>query len=648
MPDALDPRLYQLWADQVEDYAIFFLDTDGYVRSWNAGAARIKKYSASEIIGQHFSVFYTPADIARNWPAYELRQTTIDGRFEDEGWRVRKDGATFWANVVITAIRDEKGTLLAFSKITRDLTAKKKYEETLQRSEERFRLLVDGVQDYAIYMLNPEGAVTSWNEGAHRIKGYEATEIIGKHYSQFYTAEDVEKGRPWTELAMAREHGRSHDEGWRLRKDGSRFWARTTITALHDSHKTLYGFAKVTQDLTQRRHAEALETSTHQVNDFIAILAHELRNPLAAIRNAVHLQRIAQLGEPASESARKIIDRQSGQLAHIVDDLLDISRVTRGTLSIDKRPFDVATIIERAIETARPAIDAGQHLLEVDLPSEHAEINGDELRLTQALTNIINNAARYTDPGGRIFIKVTLSEPERSSKVCISVQDTGRGIEPHLLHSVFGMFVQGKDPLNRPSAGLGVGLALAQSIIELHNGTVQAKSAGAGKGAEFIICLPRLTCATPTNSVECQEQTADDTFSIENLSTCRILVVDDNVDAAIVLASLLTKRGHEVLAVHGGAEAIRAFDGFRPEVVLLDLGMPEVNGLEVVRCLRERNRSPRPLIIAVTGWGKPEDARRSMEAGFDFHLVKPVEEPQLFHVLGTHFRLRHSENYDQI
>lgn len=647
MSGKLDPRLYQLWADQVRDYAIFFLDADGYIKSWNAGAAHIKQYSASEIIGQHFSVFYTAADIARNWPAYELKRTLLEGRFEDEGWRVRKDGTTFWANVIITAIRDEHGILLAYSKITRDLTARKRYEETLRQSEERFRLLVNGVQDYAIYMLSPEGAVTSWNEGAHRIKGYDATEIIGKHYSQFYVAEDVEKGKPLAALAIAKEQGRCEDEGWRLRKDGSKFWARTTITPLYNSNNVLYGFAKVTQDLTQRRHAEALESSTHQVNDFIAVLAHELRNPLAAIRNAVHLQRIADLGESMSESARKIIDRQSGQLAHIVDDLLDISRVTRGTLSMDKKPSDVATIIERAIETARPAIDAGRHLLEIDLPSERADVNGDELRLTQALTNIINNAARYTDPGGRIVIKVALSDSEEPGNVCISVQDTGRGIEPHLLNSVFGMFVQGKDPLHRPAAGLGVGLALARSIVELHNGTVQAKSSGMGKGAEFIICLPRLRCATPPDSVEQRKEAEDMAFPIGNLSKCRILVVDDNVDAAIVLASLLTKHGHEALAVHDGVEAIRAFDGFHPEIVLLDLGMPEVNGLEVVRRLRERNRSPRPLIVALTGWGSPEDALRSRDAGFDFHLVKPVEEPQLFRILETHFRLAHTENYDQ-
>ena len=636
-----DPSLFQLMAESVEDYAIFLLDPQGRIMSWNAGARAIKQYSESEILGQHFSIFYTPADIARSWPKHELKRAMIQGRFEDEGWRVRKDGSRFWANVVITALRDTRGTLVAYSKITRDLTERKEQEESLRLSEERFRLLVDGVQDYAIYMLTPNGIVTSWNLGARRIKGYEASEIIGKHFSHFYSADDIEAGKPWAELAIARETGRAEDEGWRIRKDGSRFWARVVVTALYDSTGALHGFAKVTQDLTQRRHAEALEISASNVNDFIAVLAHELRNPLAPIRNAVQLQGLAKPGDPAYETARQIIERQSTQLSRIVEDLLDISRITRGTLSLEAERWNVASVVERAIETARPSIDAGKHSLTVELPSQRLIIRGDALRLTQALTNLLNNAARYTDPGGSIFVKVTHAERDEHRSVRISVRDTGRGIDPSLIKSIFAMFVQGKDPLNRPSMGLGVGLALARAIVELHHGTLEVNSGGLGKGSEFTITLPLLAIesvgdAVPKTAVVTARPPAPDEGQ-----TCRILVVDDNVDAAAMLTALLKKHGHEVLAVHEGAEAIQAFEDFRPEIVLLDIGMPGMNGLEVARRLREHKSSPRPFIVAVTGWGAADDELRSREAGFDLHLVKPVEEPDLLKMVGNHSRQLH-------
>ncbi len=455
MPTPIDPNLFQLMADQVTDYAIFLLDPQGNILSWNAGAAAIKQYHASEVIGRHFSIFYTPPDIERKWPEFELKRAMMEGRFEDEGWRVRKDGSRFWANVIITALRDDQGTLLAFSKITRDLSERKKQEESLREGEERFRLLVDGVQDYAIYMLSPEGLVTSWNSGARRIKGYEAAEIIGKHFSQFYASEDIERGKPWAELAIARETGRAEDEGWRVRKDGSRFWARVVVTALYDPTGLLRGFAKVTQDLTQRRQSEQLERSASNLNDFVAILAHELRNPLAPIRNAVELQKLLPLGDPRQQTWRDVIERQSGQLTRIVDDLLDISRVTRGTLSIDKKPVAVLAVLERAVEAARPAIDAANHTLHVEVPAEPLEIQVDEVRIIQALTNLLNNAARYTDPGGAIFVTVSAIERDGKGEVAFSVCDTGRGIAPDLLPSIFGMFVQGKDVLNRPVGRTG-------------------------------------------------------------------------------------------------------------------------------------------------------------------------------------------------
>jgi len=621
-----DSKLFQLMAESVRDYAIFLLDPQGDIQSWNPGAELIKQYKADEIIGKHFSVFYTPEDIARDWPATELKRATSEGRFEDEGWRVRKDGSRFWAYVVITALRDPGGKLLAFSKITRDLSDRREQEEALRRSEERFRLLIEGVQDYAIYMLNPEGVITSWNEGARRIKGYEASEIIGKHFSRFYGADDIAAGKPWAELAMAREHGRAEDEGWRVRKDGTRFWARVVVTALKDPEGRPRGFAKVTQDLTQRQHSQAIEIAARQVHDFIAVLAHELRNPLAPIRNAAQLLKDTSAGPEVFEVARRAIDRQSAQLARIVDDLLDVARITRGTFSVHPERTDLRDIVQRAVETARPVIEAGQHHLLVELPPGAVFARADELRLTQALTNVLNNAARYTDPHGQITLALRREPHGERVMAALSIRDTGRGIEKEFLGSIFGMFVQGRHAASRSQTGLGVGLALTRTIVELHHGSIEARSEGAGKGSEFVIRLPLEEGAQIRAP---GDQPGASRHELANGVAHRVLVVDDNVDAASMMAALVRQLGHDVVVVHDGPSALQAAEAYRPEIILLDLGMPGMNGFEVARALRERGINPTPRIVAVTGWGKPEDERRTREAGFDMHLIKPVEESQI-------------------
>jgi len=307
----IDPLLYQRMIEQARDYALFIIDPSGRIMSWNLGAERLKGYAPEEIIGRHFSIFYTREALEGGWPAHELQVATVEGRFEDEGWRVRKDGSRFWANVVISALRDDDGKLLGFSKIVRDLTDRRLYEDALRQSEQRFRLMVDAVQDYAIFMLDPEGMVASWNPGAERIKGYRRDEMVGRHFSHFFTEEDIARGKPWEELATARRTGRAEDEGWRVKKNGERFWARVVLTAVHDDEGHLRGFAKVTQDLTERRHAQDLEKAANNVNEFIAMLAHELRNPLAPIKMAVEVMAKAPNDAQTCEAMRQTIDRRS-------------------------------------------------------------------------------------------------------------------------------------------------------------------------------------------------------------------------------------------------------------------------------------------------------------------------------------------------
>lgn len=602
--------------EDVRDYAIFTLDPRGYVTSWNAGARSIKGYEDYEIIGSHFSRFYPPEAIERNWPDHELRVASMDGRFEDEGWRLRKDGTRFWANVVITAIRDAEGTLQGFSKITRDLSERREQEEIQRRSEERFRLLVEAVRDYALFVLDPRGFVSSWNAGAERTQGWAAEDILGKHFSHFYTSEDIASDRPWHELKQAHDCGRFVIEGWRIRKDGSKFLASVSLTRLQDAHGELYGYAHLTQDLTKERHAEALENVAERINEFIGILAHELRNPLAPIRNAVNLMERKGLGDPVLESMRKTIERQSAQLERIINELLDVSRVARGELRIERRMIDLSETIQHAIEASRPGIEAREHRLHVAFPDGPVHASGDQVRLCQVVVNLLNNAAKYTPASGEIWLQLTTDE----KNAILRVRDTGVGIRPEMQYRIFDLFAQDKDTLSLANGGLGVGLALVRRVVEMHGGRVDMHSEGRNRGTEFVVRLPLYAkeqehSPTPT--------AADSSLEVP-LPRRKILVADDNVDAAWALDALLQAMGQETYVVHDGLTAFEAIQQNQFDLALLDIGMPRLNGYELATRLRATPQGKSLLLVAVSGWGLEADKRRAREVGFDHHFVKPA------------------------
>jgi PAS domain S-box-containing protein len=481
----VDDSVFRLLVDAVSDYAIILLDPDGRIRSWNAGAERIEGYLAEEIIGRNFSIFYPGDLVAEGRPAHELGIAAEAGRFEHEGWRLRKDGSRFWADVVITALRDAGGRLLGFSKITRDLSERREQDELLRRSEQRFRLLVEGVRDYAIFMLDPDGHVASWNEGARQTKGYEAEEIIGRHFSAFYPQEQIDHDWPGQELQFALARGSFEDEGWRLRKDGSRFWASVVITALHDDHGKHIGFAKITRDLSERRRISALEDEGRRITTFIAMLGHELRNPLAPIMNAVSIMQLEHLESARLRMCRDIIARQLQQMVRLIDDLLDVGRITSGKITLDFQPVPLAEVVTDAVEMVQPLIDQHQHQLEVRLDEAAAWVMGDRARLLQIISNLLNNAARYTPPRGRISVSLQ----RNGANAEISVKDNGPGINPRHLKDIFNLFVQLE---HRPeTGGLGLGLCLVQLLVTLHSGEVSVVSTGeAGKGSEFTVRLP--------------------------------------------------------------------------------------------------------------------------------------------------------------
>ncbi len=726
----------------VRDHSIFLTDPDGVVTSWNVAAERIIGYPEAEAVGQHFSLIFTPEDIQAGLPEQELRQAREWGRAEDERWHRHKSGERFWALGIVTPLRDANGKLTGYSKILRDMTERKRAEEALRLTEERFRLMVQAVQDYAVILMDPAGNVASWNEGAQRILGYAADEVVGKPAALFFTEEDRRSGLPERELRTAAEAGKATDENWLVSKRCVRFWASGATTALRDESGALLGFVKILRDLTERRQAEqalrdseerlrvalaagrmgtwrwripqdeqilddslrrlmglppgrdvlslegflqavhpgdrdrvraefercreeraaldvefrvtwpdgsvhwlqdqgqtlrgpdgpfmtgaavditerkhmeeALREADRRKDEFLAMLGHELRNPLAPLRGVMETLRRQRLDGPALERAYAMMDRQVAHLSRLVDDLLDVSRITRGLVELLKEPVNLAEVADQAVEMAMPAIEGRGHELNLSLPRKPLRVEGDATRLTQVLFNLLNNAAKYTGPGGTIWLTV-----ERDAgQAVVRVRDNGTGMTPDLVPRVFDLFTQGERTLDRSQGGLGLGLTLVRRLVEMHGGTVAAKSDGPGRGSEFIVRLPALP-ADPEPPLSARPSAPPP----DAVQVGRALVVDDVPDIAESFSWLLAGLAREVRTAHSGQTAVEQARDFRPDLVLCDLGMPGMDGYETCRRLRELPGLEKAVIAAVSGYGGAEFERKSQEAGFDRHLVKPI------------------------
>lgn len=621
---------YRQLIDCVRDYAIFMLDIDGNICSWNRGAEEIHGYREPEVMGRNYAMLYLPEDVAEDLPHKELLVAQLNGRAESEGWRLHRDGSRHWARMTLTALHDEAGELNGFSVISLDLTERRRKDDALRHSEERLRLLVESVQDSALFMLDPLGFVDSWNAGAERIKGYRAEEIIGQHFSRFYPPEALAQNWPQELLAMARTLGRAEDSGWRLRRDGSRFWASVVLSALYDRDGRLRGYAKITRDLTDRRRMQTLEEEGRQTTEFLAMLAHELRNPLAPIRNAVQWMQRSPLRDPTLDGARDIIDRQVAHLSHLVDDLLDVGRIATGTIALRSTALDLSMVAARAIETSLPLMQARRQSFHAEMPDQQVLVQGDQTRLMQIVMNLLNNAAKYTPENGAVFLKLEAGDREAT----LTVSDTGIGIAPELLPRIFDLFMQGRRTLARSEGGLGIGLTLVKRLVALHGGEVAAFSEGPDRGSRFVVRLPLLHPrrlsgpASPLSS-------ATESPAAGVSASRRVLVIDDNQDSTTSMAMLLKLVGHEVCVAADGNTGLREAERFLPQVVLLDIGLPDINGYEVARRLRQHPSLQSATLIAMTGYGQPEDRQRSSEAGFHHHLVKPVDWETLERLLAT-------------
>ena len=503
-PDGPPDKLYRLLVERVVDYAIFALDPDGRIMSWNLGAQRLKQYTAAEAIGRHFSMFYPRTDIAARKPEWELEVATRDGRVEDEGWRLRKDGSRFWANVLITALRDDSGKLVGFAKVTRDLTAQRQASEEIRLSEERFRLLMNSVTDYAIYMLDPDGRITTWNIGAERIKGYSEQEVIGQDFSIFYTPDDLVAGKPRRELEIASTTGVYQEEGWRVRKDGTRFWASVVLTPVYGAGGKLAGYAKVTRDLTERRAAAELERRNEQTelanrakSQFLAAMSHELRTPLNAIGGYAQLMQLGVSGPVTEAQLANLsrIQRSQQHLLGIINDILNFSRIEAGMIDYDIGDVDVGRVIDDVLPMVTVQAEAKSIVLETSECDPALVLRADRSKTEQILVNLLSNAVKFTPDGGRIGISC---HGDRDI-VRLTVRDNGIGIPRDQLESVFSPFVQVGRNLANPMEGAGLGLAISRDLARAMRGDLTVESVE-GEGAAFTVTLPRAKGAAPATT----------------------------------------------------------------------------------------------------------------------------------------------------
>jgi PAS domain S-box-containing protein len=532
----------------------------------------------------------------------------------------RPDGSRVSVLVNIDPIHDESGRIVgainAFHDTSACITANAAERTHEEGERNRLAAIVESSDD-AIISIDMEGIITSWNRGAERLYGYGAAEVVGRPVAVLIPEDHIDDS-PAIMQRLRRGERVEHYETVRLARDGRRIDVSLTVSPVRNAEGRIVGASKIARDISERKRLiEQLRDQDRLKDEFLATLAHELRNPLAPIRTGVQLIRRAGHNPALLDKACPMMERQLQQMVRLIDDLLDVSRISRDKLELRKGWVELAAVVQSAVETSRPLIEAASHTLTVSLPQEPIVLDADAIRLAQAFSNLLNNAAKYTERGGRIWLT---AESSGSGEAVVRVRDTGIGIPADKLPHIFGMFVQ-VDRSDRAQGGLGIGLTLSQRLIQLHGGTLSVTSEGPGEGSEFTVRLP-VVVVPPSPSPDHPGAGAGTAGARVRR---RILVADDNRDSAEMLATSLEVLGHEVAMAHDGEQAVSLVETFHPDVAFLDLGMPKLDGYSAARRIREEPWGRHVLLVAVTGWGQDDDKKRSRQAGFDAHLVKPVD-----------------------
>lgn len=607
-------------------------DAEGRVSFMNDMAESLTGWTRNEAIGQALdAVFRVVNESTREGvenPAIRvLREGVIVG-LANHTALISKDGTERPIDDSAAPICDEKGSIAGCVLVFRDVTERRRAEDALRRSERELAEFFENA-NVGLHWVGPDGIILRANQAELDLLGYSREEFIGRHIAEFH----VDKAEIDKIIACLLRAEKLHEYPARLRcKDGSIRDVLVNSSGFFENGKFVHSRCFI-HDITERKRAEQkLADANRRKDEFLATLSHELRNPLAPIRNAVQILNTISPATPTLEWCRDLIDKQVSQMARLMEDLLDLTRITRSALELRKQPADLRAVIDGAIETSRPLIEAGRHKLTVDLPAQIMMLDGDPARLMQVFANLLNNAAKYTEPDGEIHVKAELvrrAQQNGLQEVVVSIKDSGIGIAPELLLHLFDMFFQADRSKEHHYGGLGIGLTLALHIVELHGGGIEVNSEGLGKGSEFTVRLPlaKESGERDQASVGAGKQTN------RRLSTS-VLVVDDSKNQVESIAMLLKILGCEVRAAHDGLSALEALQEFIPEFALIDIGLPGIDGFELARRIRKIDQFKNIVLIAQTGWGREEDRAESREAGFDYHLVKPLDFQLLERILS--------------
>lgn len=600
--------------------------------------------SHDESVGRGWQLVVHPGDATesdRKW-----QESLRNGETFEAEYRLQAaNGEYHWFIGRNVPLRNESGDVIGWFGTATEIEELKSAQLSASQSEARLRATLEGAHDFAIITLDANGIIIGWNSGAERAFGYAEEEVVGSHGSILFTPEDRGAGIPELELEKALQFGRAEDERWHWHRNGSRFYMSGVMAPIYGTSHA--GFVKVARDMTERREAdealrqsearyrelaedlsrarEALLSTDRQKDQFIATLAHELRNPLAPVRSAMELISLTGSQNPQVLWALDVVNRQMRTMTRLIDDLMDVSRISQNKLLLHADRVELGSALRDAIDSVHPQVEAQQQALSVNLPSQPLMLVGDQTRLSQIFANLLDNASKYTQVGGSISVTATVNK----NAVTVRIADNGIGIAPDDLDKIFALFTQVRTSSDRGKGGLGIGLSLVQQLVHMHGGTVTVHSEGEGRGSEFVVTLP-LAEFGGMPAAETPE------FSSASLSFpgARVLVVDDNVDAADSLDALLTRLGATVRTAYDGPEALRLADEIIPDIVFLDIGLPGMSGHEVAARIRSQPWGEQVALVAISGWGSEQDKRDSHEVGFDRHIVKPAEPARLLQVMS--------------